>query len=100
MELAVSREFKSVQVTVRQEKGEISPDNIDDGARVSGGGGSKCKRSVGEKRWIDSELHYQERETMIWADKLKSMGPGALGYCHKHTNLSHKLLKLAKRFVS
>ena len=33
---------------------------------------------MGEKGGIDSELDYQERETMIWADKLKSMGPSAL----------------------
>ena len=33
---------------------------------------------MGEKGGIDSELDYQERETVIWADKLKSMGPSTL----------------------
>ena len=33
---------------------------------------------MGEKGGIDSELDYQARETVIWADKLKSMGPGTL----------------------
>ena len=33
---------------------------------------------MGEKGGIDSELDYQEREIVIWADKLKSMGPGTL----------------------
>ena len=79
MKSSISNKFKNVQIPVGRKEGEISPNNVDDGAGISSGGSGEGKRGVCKKRRVDSELHYQERETMIWADKLKSMGPSALG---------------------
>ena len=74
------------------------PNDVDDRTRISCGRRCESKRGEGEERRVDCKLDYQERETVIWADKLKSMGPGALdnkegrrgGYCHEHANLSLK----------
>ena len=50
------------------------PKNIDYWAGVDIVGSSEVRMDEGE----DGELNYQERVTVIWTEKVKSMGPGAL----------------------
>ena len=54
------------------------PKNIDYGARVDvvgcGVGEGQMRVNKGE----DGELNYQERVTVIWIEKVKSMGPCTL----------------------
>ena len=65
MDIFISWEFKCVQVPIRRKEGNISPDGVDDGARVSGGRRSIGEWRKGEKQWVDGELYYQDRETVM-----------------------------------
>ena len=48
MEFFISGEFKSIQIPIRREEGEVSPKHVNDRARVSGGGRSKSERGEGK----------------------------------------------------
>ena len=37
-----------------------------------------CEREVGVNKGKDRELNYQERVTVIWTEKVKSVGPCTL----------------------
>ena len=50
------------------------PKYVNDRARVDGVWGRVGKREVRTDRRKDGELNYQERVTMIWIEKVKSMG--------------------------
>ena len=54
------------------------PKNINDGTGVDGAGSSVSEWEMGLNRGKDGELYYQERVAVIWIEKVKSMGPGAL----------------------
>ena len=55
------------------------PEDVDNGTGISSGGRCESKRREGEWQGEDGELYYQERETMRWTEKLKTMGSRALG---------------------
>ena len=55
------------------------PENVDDWARVDGMRGGISEREMRTDRWEDGELNYQERVAVIWIEKVKSVGPCALG---------------------
>ena len=53
MEIFISREFESVQVSIRWEERNVPPENIDDGTRVgSGRGGEGKRRESKEKGYV------------------------------------------------
>ena len=49
MEVFVSGKFKSIQTPMRGEEGKDSPKDIDNRARISGGGRGKCKQREGKQ---------------------------------------------------
>ena len=51
---------------------------VNDGAGVDGVWGRVCKREMRADRREDGKLNYQERVAVIWIEKVKSMGSGAL----------------------
>ena len=55
------------------------PEDVDNGTGISSGGRCESKRREGEWQGEDGELYYQERETVRWTEKLKTMGSQALG---------------------
>ena len=54
------------------------PKNVDDGAGVDVMRSGVCEREVGVNKGKDRELNYQERVTVIWTEKVKSVGPCTL----------------------
>ena len=54
------------------------PKYVNDWARIDRVRGRVRKREVRADRGKDGELDYQERVTVIWTEKVKLMGPGAL----------------------
>ena len=54
------------------------PKNVDYGARVDVVGSGVSEGEMRVNKWEDGKLDYQERVTVIWTEKVKSMGPGAL----------------------
>ena len=54
------------------------PKDVDNGARVDGAGSGISEREMRANRGEDSKLYYQERVAVIWIEKVKTMGSGAL----------------------
>ena len=79
MEVFVSGEFKGIKVSVGWKKGEVSPNDVNDQAGVMSRRGGVGKWREGEEQGVDSKLHYQEREAVMWIEKLKTVGGTALG---------------------
>ena len=55
------------------------PKDVNNWARINGAGSGIGKRKMRSDGGEDSELYYQERVAVIWIEKVKAMGPCALG---------------------
>ena len=54
------------------------PKDVNNRAGIDGAGSGISKGEVRSNRREDGKLDYQERVTVIWIEKVKSMGPCTL----------------------
>ena len=67
------------------------PKDVNDWARVDRARGGVGQGKMGSNGRKDGELNYQEREAVIWIEKVKSMGP-CTSDCHGHGNFQDDFL--------
>ena len=64
---------------MRRVKGNVFPDNIDDGAEIGGRGGGVDNGESGLNEGVNYKVNTKERETVRFTEELKLVGSTAVG---------------------